>query len=276
MKRLLHIEWLKLKNYRPFWILTGLYSLLVSIVCVGIHYFFIFLRNEGLDFDGFDPTIIPFYDFPDIWQNITYFATYFKLFLAFLVIISVANEVSFRTLRQNIIDGMSKQEWIQSKLILIGCLALAATLLLFILGLATGLILSHPDGYPYILHSTQFLFAYFLEVFTFLSFAMLLTLIIRRSGFIIVGLIMYTLAFEPFIALLMMHPPQELNFPAITRDIAQFLPIRALNNLITVPYQRYALREIQDYVSLKAVLIVIAWLVFYVWMSYLILKRRDL
>ncbi len=276
MKRLLQIEWLKLKHYRPFWVLTGLYALLVTLICVGIHFFLIFLKNEGADYHGIDPTIIPFYDFPDVWQNITYIATFFKIFLAFIVIITTSNEIINKTLRQNIIDGMGKKRWIQSKLILIGGLSLAATILLFIIGLLTGLVLSHPYGYAHILESTSFLFVYWLEVFTFLSFALFLILLIRRSGLVIVGLMMYTFAFEPFLSVILMYPPNEFNFPAYTYDLAQLMPIRALNNLIHVPYQRYALREIQDFVSLKEVFVVVCWLAFYVSMSYLILKKRDL
>ena len=276
MKRLIQIEWLKLKHYRPFWVLTGLYALLVSLIFIGIHFFLIFLKNEGADYHGVDPTIIPFYDFPDVWQNIAFIATFFKIFLAFIVIITTANEVINKTLRQNIIDGMGKKGWIQSKLLLIGGLSLAATLLLFLLGLLTGLIWSHPHGYPHILASTSFLFAYFFEVFTFLAFALMLILLIRRSGLVIVGLMMYTFAFEPFISILLMYPPDEFNFPSYTYDLAQLMPIRALNNLIHVPFQKYALRETQDYVSLKEVFVVGCWLVFYVGMSYLILKKRDL
>jgi len=126
MKRLLQIEWLKLKHYRPFWVLTGLYTAMLSLICFGVHFFFDFLKKEGANFNGFDPTMFPFYDFPDIWQNITYVATWFKLFLAFIIVISIANEVTHRTMRQNIIDGMSKKDWLLSKLLLIISLAVSA------------------------------------------------------------------------------------------------------------------------------------------------------
>ncbi len=273
MNRLLQIEWLKLKHYRPFWILVGLYAILVILICGSVQFFLEFLKREGADFEGIDPTIIPFYDFPDIWQNITYFATYFKLFLAFIVIISIANEANFRTLRQNVIDGMSKKDWLVSKLLFIGSLAIASTLLLLVVGLVMGLLYSHPDGFRFLFHSTQFLLAYTLEVFTFLTFALLITLIVRRAGLVIVGLMMYTLAFEPFVALFLAEFP---HIPDYYRPLAPFLPIRALNNLIHVPFQRYVLQEIQDYVSFREVLIVIGWLIFNIGTSYWILKKRDL
>jgi hypothetical protein len=273
MERLLRIEWLKLRHYRPFWVLLALYTIFISLICLGVHFFFIWLKNQGADFEGMDPTIIPFYDFPDIWQNITYIATFLKLFLAFIVIISVSNEITYRTLRQNIIDGMSKRGWIFSKLLLIGALALLGTSLLFILGLFTGLLWSHPHGYPHILGGIPFLLAYFLEVFTYLTFTLWIILIIRRIGLVIVGLMMYTLAFEPAVAAFMMYYPHS---PTFVQELAAFLPVRALNNLIHVPFQRYAMQEVQDYISFKEVLIVLGWLALNISISYRILTRRDL
>lgn len=280
MKRLLQIEWLKLKHYRPFWVLTGLYGIMVTLICFGVHHFFDFLKREGANFNNFDPTMFPFYDFPDIWQNITYIATWFKLFLAFLIIISISNEVTHRTLRQNIIDGMSIKDWLVSKLLLILALAVTATILLFIIGITSGLIYGHPESYPSLFHSTQFLGAYCLEVITFLTFASMVTLVIKRPGIVIVGLMMYTLAFEPLLTLFLTNFPETLSkyasVPVILEKAAAFFPIRALNNLIHVPYQRWALQEIQDYVSFKEVLIVLGWLAFNIRVCYWLLRKRDL
>lgn len=273
MVRLLKIEWLKLKHYRPFQVLIAAYAVLLALVIGGVHFFLVYLKNQGADFRGFDPTMIPFYDFPDIWQNIAYIATYFKLLLAFIVIISIANEVEFRTLRQNIIDGLSKKEWLASKLLFLLSLSIGSTLLLFLIGIATGLIHSHPDGLRFMFHSFNFLLVYGFEVFTFLTFSLLLTLIVRRAGLVIVGLTMYTLAFEPFVALLLMNVPEMAHWGPY---IAPYFPIRAINNLIPFPFPRYVLQEIQDYVALKEFLVVVLWLGFNVGMSYWILKKRDL
>lgn len=273
MNRLLKIEWLKLKHYRPFRILIGFYAILLILVGSSISFFLAWLKSKGADFRGFDPTMIPFYDFPDIWQNLTYIATYFKLLLAFIVIISIANEVDFRTLRQNIIDGMSKKEWLASKLLFLLSLAVGSVFLLFLIGLVNGMIHSHADGWRSMFHSLSFLLTYGFEVFTFLTFALLLTLIIRRAGLVIVGLTMYTLAFEPFVALALMNIPEIAHWGPY---IAPYFPIRAINNLIHIPFPRYILQEIQDYVSFKEVFVVLFWLFFNVGMSYWILKKRDL
>jgi len=273
MIRLLQIEWLKLRHYRPFWILMGLYTFITVVVCASGMLFLEYLKKEGADFRGINPTLLPIYDFPDIWQNLTYVASFFKIFPAFLVIITISNEFNYRILRQNIIDGLSKKEWLLSKILFLGTIALFCTSLVFLIGLLTGGIYAHPDSTPYIFSSTSFLLAYFFDVFIYLLLALLLTLIVRRAGLVIVGLFMYTFILEPFLSLFLENYP---HLPDFYRPLAAFLPVEAIHRLIPIPFPRYALREIQDYVSFKEMAIVFVWMCFYIGVSYWILKRKDL
>jgi ABC-2 type transport system permease protein len=273
MMRLVEIEWLKLKHYRIFWILLAMYFLGVGIVCSSGMFLMEYLKNQGAEFEGIDPTLLPLYDFPDIWQNVTYIATFFKVFLAFIVVISVTNEISYRTLRQNVIDGLSKREFLLSKIALILLIAAAATLFLFLQGLVTGLIYSHVVEPRFIFSKMVFLPAYFLEVVTYLSFAFLLALLLRRSGFVIVLLFMYTLIFEPFLTLNLEH--NDL-LPDYLRPLAQFFPVRSLNNLIKVPFQRYVFMEVQDYIAPAAAAIVMVWLIVYNLLIIGLLRIRDI
>lgn len=251
----------------------GLYALITVVICSSGMRFFEFLKSEGADFRGLDPTIIPIYDFPDIWQNLTYVASFFKIFPAFLVIISVANEFNYRILRQNIIDGLSKKEWILSKLLFIAALSLASTLLVFLIGIMTGSIYAHSDAMGSVFQSTSFLGAYFLDVFVYLVFAFMLILIIRKGAIVIVGLFMYTYMLEPFVTLFISQYP---HLPDKYRVIAPFFPVKAIHNLIHIPFSRYVFMEIQDYVSLKEVAIVLVWLGIFIWIIFWLLRRKDL
>lgn len=272
MTRLIALEWLKLKNYKVFWILLVLYFLGLAIIYGSGMFLLEYLKSLGETFRGVDPTILPLYDFPDVWQNGTYVATFFKVLLSFIIIISVTNEISYRTLRQNIIDGLSKQEFLVSKLLLIIGIAIAATLFLFLEGLIMGMIYSNVKGAAYIFQDLEFLPAYFLEVCTFLSLAFLLSLLLKKAGFVIVLIFMYTLIFEPFLTINMIHNP---HLPDTFDWIIPFLPIYALNQLIQVPFPKYIFREIQDYVAITDVLIVLGWLVIYNMLIYWVLKKRD-
>lgn len=273
MSRLLKIEWLKLKHNRAFWILLIMYSAGITIVCPSGMFLLDFLKSKGAELDGIDPTIIPLYDFPDIWHNLTYIATFFKNILAFIVVISISNEITHRTLRQNIIDGLSKKEFLSSKYLLILLLSGASMALLFLIGLVAGLIYSHVQGTSYMFSSLEFILAYGLEIFAFLSFALLISLLVRKAGVVIVMLLMYTLVFEPLISTILEQAP---GVPGWAAQLAQFLPVNAISNLIHIPFQRYFFMEIQDYISWKEIAIVLGWIGINITLSYRILTRKDL
>lgn len=274
MIRALKLEWLKVRNYRVFWILTGMYLLAVIVIASGGVFFLEWLKSKGADFDGIDPTILPIYDFPDIWQNTTYLASFVKVLLAFIVIISINNDISYNTMRQNIIDGISKREFIMSKLLQILALAFLSTAFLFVAGFINGSIYSHVWGAEYIFDEMEFLFAYMYDIVVYCTLALLLSLIIKKSGFVIIALFLYTLMFEPIATTIMENAPFFRD--GIAPAIAQFFPIKSLNNLITVPFGKYVFMEIEDNVSYSALAIVTGWFVFYLTSIFYILNKRDL
>lgn len=273
MIRLIQIEWYKLKHYRPFWFLTGIYAILATLLCSSLMFLMAYLKSQGADFRGFSPTMLPLYDFPDIWQNITFIASIIKVILAFIVVMSIFNEINSRIVRQNIIDGLSKGEWLASKLIFIAAIAISASLLLFVNGLVLGFIYGHPDSYGSVFQNIEFIFAYFLDVFTFLTFAMMLTLLIRKGGLVIVGLLMYAMLFEPFVSLLLYNGPNEI--PEYLNTVPDFFPVQSLRNLFLFPFKRYLFFDTLDYIPLRTLLIVLGWLIFNVSFSYFLLKKRD-
>ena len=56
------------------------------------------------------------FNFPIIWHITTYFSALFKFFFAIVVVSMIGNEYSNKTLKQNLIDGLSKKEFVLSKL----------------------------------------------------------------------------------------------------------------------------------------------------------------
>lgn len=272
MIRLWQIEWWKLRNYRPFLVLVIMYVVVVTLISSGGQLFLQFLKKQGADFNGIDPTIIPLYDFPDIWQNMAYLASFCKVILGFIVVISVANEDNYRTLRQNIIDGLSQREFWMSKLLLIFALSLGATLLLFFLSVLMGTIYSDTQGMQNMFDSMDFLWAYFLVLVTYLVFCFWITLLLPRAGLVIVGLFLYTMIFEPFLALFLENFPHTHDF---LKAVVPYFPIRSLYQLIPVPFPKFLLREFQEYVGIRETFIVIGWLGINLLLSYTILKKKD-
>lgn len=109
MLRLLSIEYFKLKHNRASKVLTVIYFvLLTSIALVAAIKFDIGFIKFHLAEQGI-------FNFPFIWHFNTYIASIFKFFLLIVIVSMISNEYSHRTLKQNLIDGLSKKEFILSK-----------------------------------------------------------------------------------------------------------------------------------------------------------------
>jgi ABC-2 type transport system permease protein len=245
-----------------------LYFILFLAIMLSVELFLSWLESMGANFEGISPSIIPFYMFPDVWQNLAYLASFVKFFLAFIVIISITNEYSFRTIRQNIIDGMSPTEFLISKELMIGAFSLFNMLVLFISGTIMGLVYTTPFEIKLYFDGFEFLFVHFLEVAIFLNFAMLFGLLLKKAGFAIIGLCFYGLILEPGLV-------AYLNYRFDDHFLVKLFPIHAINNLVEFPYSRYIFMEVQDYVAMDSLFIGIGWLGLLGYLNWLLLTKRD-
>lgn len=277
MIRAFTLEWLKLKHYRVFWILFGLYLLAQLIITNGGIFFLEWLKSKGADFNGIDPTILPIYDFPDIWQNSVWLASFVKVLISFVVIVSVNNELSYNTLRQNIIDGVSKREFLLSKLTLILFLAGVCTLVLFASGLLAGFMYSHVTDLKYIFAEFEYLLAYFLQLVVFCLFAFSLAMVIKKAGFAIVITMLYSLVFEPIVTAFFEFAPFTRDY---TASIVKFFPIYSIEKLCgkvyEVPFARYFFQEIKNDVYWYEWLIAIGWGALFMLFITWVLNKKDL
>lgn len=266
MLRLLRIDLLKLANYRAFWVLNILYGLLIIGIPAGVIEFLKWLDRLGADFDGFNPMKIPVLHFPDIWQNTTYVYTFLKIFMAIIIVISISNEFSYKTVRQNIIDGMSRLDFLKSKLATILLMSVASSALVFVTCLITGLIYTPEYDFNDVFNGVEFIGAYFVDLFGFLVFAFLLTVLLKRSALTIFILLIYRMIEAIFIANL----PESIDF------IGDYFPLQAMSNMIEIPFPKYAFQEIKDYVVLPFVGVSLAWIGLFIYGIYTKLKNSDL
>lgn len=267
MIKLLQIEWIKLRSYKPFWILSFLYFFGLLSVYLGGRFFLVWLDSEGADFEGIKATMIPIYDFDDIWHNMTYMASLVKVVPAFIFLIIVTNEYSFKTLRQNIIDGMTRQEFLFSKLNLAFVYSIISGLFILFIGLILGLLFSPVKDFSHIVGRMDFVAAHVLEMFAFFSFTLFLGILIRRTGFTLVLLLLYAVLLEPLLTL-------YLGFKHEGTEI--FFPIKSMNLLVGNPFLKYFLMETQEHVKLGSVLMASAWVLIINFGSYTLLRKRDL
>ena len=278
MLRLLNIELIKLWNNRSSKVLILAYFiLLTSIALIASIKFDIgpvkfHLAEQGI------------FDFPYIWHFNTYVAASLKFFLAIVIVSMMANEYSNKTIKQNLIDGLSKKEFIASKFVTVSVFALVSTVFVFIITLILGFAFSDITELYHVFSDTEYLLAFFVKLIGFFSFCLFLGILIKRSafalGFLFVWFIIEKIAYG------LLRWEIELTENS-WRSITQFFPLESMSNLIVEPGSRLgAAKELAkqvgedfnfDYsVHWYQIVIVLAWTSLFIYGSYKLLQKRDL
>lgn len=265
----LSLEYDKIRNYRPFLVILGLYVLcfLVSGFYIKKLIDMIITSESDAELAIFKSFGVPLFDFIDIWQNLGWLAAVFKWIPAFIVIMSVTMEFSQKTMKQNIIDGLTKKEFLLSKIGLVTAISLASSILLLVLGLFLGYLYSPVTSMEYVLKNIVYVGAYGLEVFVFLCIALAFSFLLRRTGVTIILYLIYTACIEPFATAYMQY---ELKWPV------WFYPVESANLLIRFPFGKYFLRDGQDLIMARDIITSIGWAGVFLFVCYLIMKKRDL
>ncbi|MEO0312521.1 MAG: hypothetical protein RIQ89_2178 [Bacteroidota bacterium] len=262
MLQLLKTEWLKLKGYKTFWIIVAAYAVLMAITLFSLESFKLNTGSTAQPGMQVDFKSLGLFSFPDVWQNLTYVAGFFKFLLAILIVVIISNEYEFKTIRQNLIDGWSRKQFYTAKFLLIVALALGATLLVMCLTVVLGV----PNTYhitPLVFFTrSQFLIWFFIELFGFLSFVMLVTLLIRRAAFAIGIYLMYAVIIEPLLA---------LRFD----NLAPFLPLESFSNLIPLPFVKIIGQSVQTSIPFSSIVIALGFIVVFQFLSYKLIQTRD-
>ena len=89
MNELLAIEWLKIKRYRTFWVLAGLFIVLLPLWNYEVANGFLKFGGNGKNGINFLSTA---YAFPQVWGNVGFWGSLFINFLSILIIIMTTNE----------------------------------------------------------------------------------------------------------------------------------------------------------------------------------------
>src|SRR5690606_3556536 len=226
MWKVIELEYYKFRHYRPFLVILGLYIFCFLISGVYIKRVLDWFMEEQRDdefMQYFPGAGFPLFDFVDIWQNLGWLAAIFRWIPAFMVIMSVTLEYGQRTMKQNIIDGLTKGEFLASKVSPVAVISLGSALLLLVLGLFLGLLYSPVKSPDYILEHIEFVAAYGLEAFALLCMAMFAAFLFRRTWVTIILFLLYTASIEP-IATALLHYQY--------RCAVWFSPVESVNLII--------------------------------------------
>jgi ABC-2 type transport system permease protein len=223
MLSLLRIEWMKLKNYRTFWILLGITVLAIPGVNYAVYGIVgvVTSKEQG----GGGPIVNPF-GFPDGWHTICYASSMLFIMQAILIITLTTNEFTFRTHRQNIIDGWSRGSFIGVKLVGIVLLSILSTLIVMLTVLGFGYFTTHGATQVSVWQGSRFLFFYFVQVISYSMIAFVIAVLIKRSGLAIGLFLIYMIVEQVAMGIL----TRLLHFSP-----AQYLPEETTDRLIPFP-----------------------------------------
>jgi ABC-2 type transport system permease protein len=271
--QLLKIEWLKIKNYSAFTVL----ALFFLLGLVGANYVIYSVKKNIID--KADPTGLisgssP-YDFTHTWQTTSYVAGCLLLLPGLLVILLVTNEFTYRTHRQNIIDGWGRKDFIDVKIVMALISAIVSTVLVFIIALLFGF----ASGTSFSVTNIDSVAYFFLKAISYNMIALLLAVLVRRTGFAI-GLFFVYLWFENFVSGMMQVLSVKLksSYSFDIGNMGDYLPMNASDGLLHFPENSVtnmannasAMPHDYKYVGLALAL---GYLVlFYVWSRSRILK----
>jgi ABC-2 type transport system permease protein len=266
MKQLISIEYAKLKKLTSIKVI-----ILVYMVMVPLWMFFLSEMFEAL----IRPFLMGFKDiwiFPHIWNFSTFAASFFNLLMGIVVVIIVCNEYNFRTLKQNVIDGLSKKKVILSKFLVVFILATFVAIYTGLIALIFGFINS--SNYN-AFQDIQYISIYYLQALGYFSFAFFFAILVRKPALSIVFFIVSFIV-EWIIGVILTI--------AISEKIYLYFPLNVFSKLtpnpLTMEFNKIAVKKGGQVASELAMSTNIILSFFYLSIFFLIayqaLKRRDL
>lgn len=215
-------EWLKLRRLRPFWVVFWLYPLslggLLSIALWAESKAVSMAKSVGQALPGDLP-----FAFPTVWQSVAYLASWLHLIPALLLVLHVTNEFTFRSHRQNLLDGWSRWQFLLAKLLVALSLSLFCTLTCLVMAVIGGLSTGSQPG----LQGISYLGLFLLQLMVYQAFALLCAFIIRRGTLALAAFSLYAMMLENIAGFFL-----NRWLPGY----GSYLPLELAGGLLPIPY----------------------------------------
>lgn len=269
LKQTVHLwqlEWLKMKHYTPFKVMLALYALALPGVGMSV-------RNldMGSMMKGQDMLM-----FPSIWKLMGYAGHWVSFFiLGFLALQMLTQEYSNRTLRQNIINGVSRERFWWSKVIFMLSIAAAASVYYVLCCLVFGFIYTDTIYASRIAPGLEASLRFFLMCSGYLSMGLLFGYLVRRTGLAIFLFFGYIMFIEPIVR-------WAFHMRLLKGRGMLFYPANAIEELMPLPYDEPIKNMTQEYgfsfflSATEAMLVVTAFVVLMLTASWYRLRGSDL
>lgn len=215
MRKLLHIEQIKLFNYNPFRITLALYFVAFTL---GI------LIYPAIDKEIPVISLSDLFRFPDVWLFLTWITEPYNAVLALVVIMITTKEFSDHTFKTQVTFGLSRTDLLVQKLLAIALLSLFATLLVGLTSLALGLIYSYKLTLKIAFENTWILGRYLLAAYAYMTIGLLVALLIKNTALSLITFLALRVFVDPVLWLLLRN-----------YEVKWYLPFRTITRLTPVP-----------------------------------------
>lgn len=271
MPNVVRTEWLKIKNYPAFWWVFGI----TALTYPGINTLFLYAYHDIVKQRSAAGKVLkalmgnPF-SLPEGWRTMAYFSSFFIYIPAIVVIMLITNEYTYKTNRQNIIDGWSRKNFMAAKMIDVLLLSVTVTLLFAITALTIGL--ANTDDQTGRWNLAYYIGLFFLQTLCQLSIAFTVGMLLRKAFIALAVFTFYSMIVEEFAVNILKYKYHN--------DIGRFFPMEVSDRLLTKPVFIAKIDEAAYQHSIDAVkyqliyslcLLVLTWL-FCFWLN----NKRDL
>jgi hypothetical protein len=272
MLHLLQLEWLKQKEFTIFRVMAILFLVaLPSLLLIP--------KTFDISVDKmppFLPTIDSLFQFPTVWVWLGYIGSWLTFFfMGFLGVLMVTNEYSNKTLRQNIITGLSRTEYFLSKLYFIVAVSICVTVYYVICCLIFGFTHTDTIYVNTVLKNADYIYRFFLMSLGYMSLGLLLGLLIKRTGIALFLYLAYVMIIEKIIR-------YAVHLQVFQHQSMKFYPVNAFSDLAPFPYAEAATGFTREngfdifLTPTQAVVTAVVFIGIFLMLSYQRLKRGDL
>lgn len=280
MIKLLKLEYYKNLNYTPFKVFTFLYfAILITFLFIGLVDIKVLGNTINLKEQGI-------YNFPEIWNFTTYIVGLLKIFLGLIIVFSICQEFTNRMFKQNTIDGLSREEFIGSKLLTIGLFTIISTLLVFFITLFIGQSYSKVTTSEMVYKEIFFIGNYFVKLFSFFCFLMFLSILLRKSVFVFLAFFVAWVGesilsgIETYSKVSGTQSEQRNEIMQNDFFFSHLLPLESMASLIPNPMLRMNMAKAMGFkyeftYPTESLIACLVWCGIFIAGSYLILKKRD-
>lgn len=258
--RLLRIEFRKLLTYNTFRVLFTLFIFFLGIIL---------FWGRNLPGSGGKLTSDKILGYPNIWNYYSFFACLFNIILGVLSIFIACNEYTYRTLRQNIIDGLSRNEAVIGKIYFYLVLSVVSTFFMFVFGLIAGHFYSSETTAAGPLDHASFVFAYWIQSIGIMAMGFFFATVFKKTGLAVIIFLLFLFPVDVILRAAFLRSPAGDYLPVANSflKMAPFPITHVLSGGSELP---------PAFPSAIPLLVGAGYAILFFGMSWMITRKRDL